>query len=386
MIASRAVSPTRGGPYLEDVSHSPGPFLGLDDFLVRGKFPRFPVHDSGDDAFRGRLLIRLRAFGCGFPGHGPREIAFPAARHSHIEALARERIADVKVGNVDCPALGDVDIARVGQLRALDEVGPRDHELARPSALGQGPDRDGIAVLPSHDPDRVAVGEPAASSVDRAVQPRPEKVTGPRLVPVRERGARVLHEAEPDEAGLHARRQLCGLLVRTRQEKNVLPLEHAREVGPGRPVHRGLAVESLEPCTGRVGRQGRLVSVVQAQGRVRLPGLREPVDLAQLGRPQPLRQGPEHPSGSDGSELLGVAGGDEGGTVPVGEPQHEVKVRGRDLAGLVQDQLVTGLDPDGVAELVRALDLAQERGDVVRGRQPLRGHHPRRVLRRSPGR
>ena len=39
-----------------------------------------------------------------------------------------------------------------------------------------------------------------------------------------------------------------------------------------------------------------------------------------------IGQRPEHPSGSHGTELLGVAGGDEGGAVPVGVPQHEVKV------------------------------------------------------------
>ena len=62
----------------------------------------------------GLLLIRLHAFGCGFPGHGPREIPFPAACHAYVKALARESVADVEVGNVDGPALGDVDVARVG--------------------------------------------------------------------------------------------------------------------------------------------------------------------------------------------------------------------------------------------------------------------------------
>jgi hypothetical protein len=85
------------------------------------------------------------------------------------------------VAGVDGAALGDVDVAGVGQLGVFLEVGRGDRERLGPRAVG-------VLTFSDHSPartcarhagnaQRVAVGEGPPGRVDLAVQPGPHQVT-----------------------------------------------------------------------------------------------------------------------------------------------------------------------------------------------------------------
>jgi hypothetical protein len=152
-----------------------------------------------------------------------------APGHADVQALPGQGVGDEEVGGVDGAALGDVHVAAVAKFGVVGEVGPRD-----PERLGPGP----VLPLPPHlriwpaqgsDLQRVPVGEFPPGGVDLGVEAGADKVADTGLVPVGQRGLRMLHRAELDEPGLHAPGQVGGFGVGPGEQQHGLAAQVVRE-------------------------------------------------------------------------------------------------------------------------------------------------------------
>ena len=110
--------PDGGGPQVEQVAGSAGPFLGLADLLGGGQVAGVAVHDAGEHGFGGGLLVGLLAGRGGVAGDDVRGVGLAAAGHADVQGLPGQGVGDQEVGGVDGAALGDVHVAGVGEFGA----------------------------------------------------------------------------------------------------------------------------------------------------------------------------------------------------------------------------------------------------------------------------
>ena len=123
--------PDGGGPEVEQVPGSAGPFLGLPDGLGGRQLAGVAFHDVLEHGFGGGLLVGLLAGRCGVAGDDVGGVGFAAAAHADVQGLPGEGVGDQEVGGVDGAALGDVHVAGVAELGAGGEVGAGNPELSR---------------------------------------------------------------------------------------------------------------------------------------------------------------------------------------------------------------------------------------------------------------
>ena len=128
-----------------------------------------------------------------------------------------------------------------------------------------------------------------------------------------------------------------------------------------------------------VGGDRGQVAVAEPDAGLPLPRRLEPADLVQFRGGDLAGQQAEHSPGFDRAELGGVAGGGDPRSGLPGRLGDHGQVGGAELAGLIQHEHVVAVQRDGPAELVGALGLAEELGDVVALGQALVLQHPRGV-------
>ena len=123
-----------GGPQVEEVPGSAGPFLGLPDGLGGRQLAGVAVHDVLEDGFGGGLLVGLFTWRRCVPGDDVGGVGFAAAAHADVQGLPGQGFRDQEVGGVDGAALGDVHVAGVAELGAGFQVG-----AGNPERSGPGP-------------------------------------------------------------------------------------------------------------------------------------------------------------------------------------------------------------------------------------------------------
>jgi hypothetical protein len=166
------------------VSGSSGPVLGLANLLDGGQVAIVAAHDASQDRFGGGLLVGLVPGWGGGAGDDVGGVGLTAASHPDVQRLARQRVGDQEVGSVDGAALGDVDVAGVGELAAGLEVGPGYPERPGPGAVQALPPDFGVGATEGGDLEDVAVSEGAAGGVDVGVEPGADQVADPGMVAV----------------------------------------------------------------------------------------------------------------------------------------------------------------------------------------------------------
>ena len=110
--------PDGGGPQVEQVPGSAGPFLGLPDGLGGRQLAGVAFHDVLEHGFGGGLLVGLLAGRCGVAGDDVGGVGFAAAAHADVQGLPGQGVGDQEVGGVDGAALGDVHVAGVAEFGA----------------------------------------------------------------------------------------------------------------------------------------------------------------------------------------------------------------------------------------------------------------------------
>ena len=179
--------PDGGGPEVEQVPGSAGPFLGLPDGLGGRQFPGVAFHDVLQHGFGGGLLVGLLAGRCGVAGDDVGGVGFAAAAHADVQGLPGEGVGDQEVGGVDGAALGDVHVAGVAEFGAGLQVGAGNPELLGPGAVEPLPPHFDAVAADGGDLEGVAVGELAPVGVDLGVEAGADQVPGAGLVPVGQR-------------------------------------------------------------------------------------------------------------------------------------------------------------------------------------------------------
>ena len=114
-----------------------GPFLGLPDGLGCGELGRVVADDLGEDDF-GVDEFRFLA-GYGLAGGDVGGVGLSSSGHPDVQGAAVQGAGDEQVGGAGGPALGDVGVARVGQLAVVGEVPLGYQERAGPAAVDLAP-------------------------------------------------------------------------------------------------------------------------------------------------------------------------------------------------------------------------------------------------------
>ena len=131
-------------------------------------------------------------------GHDVGRVALAAPAHAYIERFPPGRLVYDQVGGVDRPALRDVHVPGVGEVRVtfdvvlgqLERRGPQ-HLTRERIAAGHAPDQRNTRLpylIPRVDAEHVAVGQAPAgfSGLDAGVLPGHDEVTDAGDVAVRE--------------------------------------------------------------------------------------------------------------------------------------------------------------------------------------------------------
>jgi hypothetical protein len=161
----------------------------------------------------GGPLARLVPGWGGAAGDDEGGAGLAAAGHADIQSLAGQGIGDQEVGGVDGAALGDVNVADVGELGMAGKVGPGHPEGPGPGPVQPLPPHHGVGAAECGDHKGVAVGELSAARVDLGVQAGANQVTDAGVVAVRQRSPRRADAAELGELRLDAAGQLGGFGV-----------------------------------------------------------------------------------------------------------------------------------------------------------------------------
>ena len=108
------------------------------------------------------------------------------------------------MGGVDGAALGDMDVAGVGEFGVACQVGPWDTERPGPGPVQPLPPDYGVGAAEGDYLEGVAVAELATAGVDRGVEAGADQVADAGVVAVRQGGLRRADGAELGELGLDA--------------------------------------------------------------------------------------------------------------------------------------------------------------------------------------
>ena len=196
-------------------------------------------------------------------------------------------LGDQEVGGVDGAALGDMDVARVGELGAGGEVGPGDPECPGPGPVQALPPDFGVGAAERSDPEGVAVGERAAASIDLGVEAGADQVADAGVVAVRQRGLRRADGAELGELGLDAAGEVGGFGVGPGEQQHVLAAQVVGEPHGGGAVAGGFVVGAADAAVPVVGGDRGQVAVAEPDAGLPFPGRVEPADLVQFARRGP---------------------------------------------------------------------------------------------------
>ena len=105
---------------------SAGPVLGLADLLGGGQVRVVAAHDRLDHRFGGGLRIRRMPGWRGVSGDDVGDVRLPAPGQPDVQGPSGQGAGDEEVGGVHGAALSHVGVARVVQLGAVRQIGPRD--------------------------------------------------------------------------------------------------------------------------------------------------------------------------------------------------------------------------------------------------------------------